>query len=173
MQSSLLILILWVWFTNAGRVFERNVFQDQPKVKLYGGSIINGVVDRDYASVRQFLGIPYAQPPVGDLRWEAPQTISLPNSVDAITYGRPCTQFLTTVPNVFNTDIFEFNVKNLNITGEDCLTLSVWTPEVAKNLPVVVFFYGGGWYTGGQDIPYQLPTQWIQRTKDLVVVVPK
>ncbi|KAJ4305468.1 hypothetical protein N0V90_000999 [Kalmusia sp. IMI 367209] len=70
-----------------------------------------------------------------------------------------------------NQDVLELNIQNTN-TGEDCLTLSLWTPKRAKKLPVLVFFYGGGWYTGGQDVPYTIPTQWVQRTQDLIVVVP-
>ncbi|KAF2706438.1 acetylcholinesterase [Pleomassaria siparia CBS 279.74] len=132
---------------------------------------VNGIVDHDYASVRQFLGIPYARPPVGELRWEAPQANRLPRSVNATAFGKSCKQFQGAIPNLFTEDVVEFNVPNVNASGEDCLTLSVWTPERAVNLPVIVFFYGGGWYTGGQDIPYQNPTQWVQRTKDLIVVV--
>lgn len=135
--------------------------------------MVSGVVDQDYPAVRQFLGIPFAQPPVGELRWEAPRANDLPELVNATTYGRSCTQSLGTIPNMFNTDVLEYNVADVNTSGEDCLTLSLWAPQDADNLPVIVFFYGGGWYTGGQDTPYQIPTQWVQRAKDLIVVVPK
>jgi carboxylesterase type B len=80
---------------------------------------------------------------------------------------------MDTSANVFTRDIFELNIADVNSSGEDCLTLSVWTPQHAQRLPVIVFFYGGGWYTGGQNTPYQIPTQWVQRTKDLIVVVLK
>lgn len=173
MPSFALVLLSWAWLTIGGAISEREVLPHRPKVTLSGGSVVSGVVDHDYSSVRQFLGVPYAQPPVGELRWEAPRANRLPRSLDATAYGRSCTQFLGTAANVFTRDVLEFNIGNINTTGEDCLTLSVWTPQHAKNLPVIVFFYGGGWYTGGQDIPYQIPTQWVQRTKDLVVVVPK
>ena len=77
------------------------------------------------------------------------------------------------IPNIVNRDVLEYNIRDTNATGEDCLTLSVWAPGRARKLPVIVFFYGGGWYTWGQDTPYLIPTQWVQRTKDLIVVVPK
>lgn len=120
-----------------------------------------------------FLGIPYAQPPVENLRWEAPRTNQLHGTVNATRYGISCTQFASTATNVYNRDVLEFKIADFNRTREDCLTLSVWTPRHARNLPVLIFFYGGDWYTGGQDTPYQIPAQWVQRTKDLIVVVPK
>lgn len=56
--------------------------------------------------------------------------------------------------------------------SEDCLTASVWTPRSAegKKLPVLIFFYGGDFVTGGQDVPYQIPAQWVDRSPDHVVV---
>ncbi|KAL9077265.1 MAG: hypothetical protein Q9157_003456 [Trypethelium eluteriae] len=171
-MQSFVLLLSWAWLWNGGKASEQKLFPHQPEVKLHGGSVISGVVDHNYSFVRQFLGIPYAQPPVGELRWEAPRPDHLPQSVNATSYGTSCTQFMGTIPNLFNKDVLEYNIGNLNIAGEDCLTLSIWTPQRATNLPVIVFFYGGGWYTGGQDTPYQIPTQWVERTKDLVVVVP-
>jgi carboxylesterase type B len=91
------------------------------------------------------------------------------------------------VPTIFSEDVPEYNIRDVNTTGEDCLTLSIWTPhdgakegkgkwkgqEKDDGLPVIVHFYGGGWYTGGQDIAYQIPTQWVQRKRDVIVVVLK
>ena len=94
-------------------------------------------------------------------------------------------------------EILEFNLQGLNRTGdvsEDCLTISVWTPSDAQDedcrwgghhrgppmkhenegkgdrLPVLIFFYGGGFSTGGEDVPYQIPAQWVNRTPDHLVV---
>jgi len=170
---SFVFFLLWTRPSFGLAGLERSTIPAQPKVTLSEGTEISGLVEPKYSSVRQFLGIPYAQPPVGDLRWEAPRSTRLPKSVRATTYGTSCTQFFASAANVFNRDVLEFNIGNINTTGEDCLNLSVWTPQNAKNLPVVIFFYGGGWYTGGQDVPYQIPTQWVQRTMDLIVVVPK
>ncbi|KAJ4413451.1 hypothetical protein N0V82_008525 [Gnomoniopsis sp. IMI 355080] len=74
-------------------------------------------------------------------------------------------------------DVLEFNLQGINTTGamsEDCLTLSVWAPNTngtARSLlPVLIFIYGGGFTTGGQDVPYQIPAQWVNRTPDHLVV---
>jgi cholinesterase len=173
MQFSIYCLSFWICVTLSSAFSKYTAHSLRPNVTLQQRSIVSGVIDGKYSSVRQFLGIPYAQPPVGELRWEAPRANQLPRSVDATAYGTSCTQFLGAIANVFTEDVLEFNIGNINTTGEDCLTLSIWTPQQAQDLPVIVFFYGGGWYTGGQDIQYQIPTQWVQRTKDLIIVVPK
>jgi len=82
--------------------------------------------------VQMFLGIPYAEPPVGDLRWKAPQAIkpwTEPLAADA--YGPVCPQ--------------KRGAKIVEGTNEDCLTINVWTPNVApeKKLPVMVWFHPG------------------------------
>ncbi len=78
-----------------------------------------------------FKGIPYAQPPVGPLRWRAPQPPQPWQGVrDGSRFGAICPQ-----------------LNGQQVVGdEDCLTLNVWTPQAkaAKPLPVMVFFTGGG-----------------------------
>jgi len=152
--------------------------------------------------VHQYLGIPYAVPPVGDLRWTAPALLDQPNAqVEATRLPPSCMQFLTNQGNsLYVRDVLEFNLQGLNRTGnitEDCLTLSVWTPSNAtsghaehggrhhgqpnhsntnnnnnssQGLPVLIFIYGGSFQTGGQDVPYQIPAQWVNRTADHIVV---
>ena len=166
-------LLSWAWPTMCNVISLHESLLHQPKVTLPGGSVVSGVIDHNYSSVQQFLGIPYAKPPIGELRWEAPRANQLPLSVNATALGRSCSQFAIETANLFTRDVLEFNNMDYSTTGEDCLTLSIWAPQRTENLPVLVFFYGGGWYNGGQDIPYQIPIQWVQRTKDLVVVVPK
>lgn len=86
-----------------------------------------------------FLGIPYAQAPVGDLRFRWPQSLntSFDDIRDASEYGYSCMQYYTT-----------FNL------SEDCLTLNVIRPSGNyTNLPVLVWIYGGGLYTGSTADP--------------------
>ena len=89
---------------------------------------------------REFLGIPYAQPPVSDLRWKAPQPAKAWTTTLATTkLGPSCPQIAVVglgVPNDY---------------AEDCLTLNVWTPNPApaKAAPVMVWIHGGGFIMGG------------------------
>ncbi|KAF3763180.1 alpha/beta-hydrolase [Cryphonectria parasitica EP155] len=147
-----------------------------PTVSTTSGRI-HGKIDPSLPNVNQYLGIPYAVPPVGDRRWTAPELLSQPDvDVEATSLPPSCMQYLTDLgDSLYVRDVLQFNLQGLNTTGaitEDCLTLSVWAPSSSSNqpVPVLIFFYGGGFSTGGQDVPYQIPAQWVNRTPDHIVV---
>lgn len=90
-----------------------------------------------------FLGIPYAAPPVQDLRWKAPQAPAKWNDI------RQCSNFAADFPQTVN------SLFRAPHQSEDCLHLNVWTPEVnnSQKLPVMVWIHGGGFVGGsGSDI---------------------
>ena len=91
------------------------------------------------SGVKAYLGVPYAKPPTQDLRWKPPQPISWKGVWNADRKGPECIQVLR--PHDINHYFGE------EPSGEDCLTLNIWTPAQAKagdGRPVVVFIYGGG-----------------------------
>ena len=102
-----------------------------------------GVVEgKQDGPVRAFLGIPYAAPPVDQLRWRAPMPAAKWKGVRAATeFGSHCMQ-----PTIYADMIF----RDPGIS-EDCLTLNIWTPAKDKKakLPVMVWIYGGGFIAGG------------------------
>ena len=84
----------------------------------------------------EFLGIPYAQPPVGDLRWREPVPAKPWTGVrDATTFGAPCAQAV----------LGDWNRHDAETSKEDCLFLNVMTPVWPPKapLPVMVWFHGG------------------------------
>jgi para-nitrobenzyl esterase len=108
----------------------------------------NGVVEgtTEANGVRAFKGIPFAAPPVGDLRWKEPQPVQNWEGVKQTTqFGPRCMQ----------RPIFgDMNFRS-NGMGEDCLYLNVWTPAKSGNekLPVLVYYYGGGFMAGDGSEP--------------------
>lgn len=120
---------------------------------------------RSNAGFALFRGIPYAKPPVGDLRWKAPEE---PESFEGIricdTYGDACAQYdrWDSAVDDINDDsghpyILIDNYPYPPKMSEDCLYLNIYTPAQSKNdrLPVMIYIHGGGcqqWY--GSDYEY-------------------
>jgi len=114
------------------------------QVKTENGTV-EGVSNADQ-TVRMFKGIPFAAPPVGELRWRAPQSAANWTGVRmADKFGSACLQ-----TNVFGDIYFRDNQPS-----EDCLNLSIWIPAKAASgkLPVIVWFYGGGFVAGSNSEP--------------------
>ena len=112
-------------------------------------TIENGTIEGNYdtkTDVQKYFGIPFAKPPVGELRWKAPQ------AVDNWNYVKETKKFSA---RPIQAIVFGDMNSRSNGLSEDCLYLNVWTPAKrnTKNLPVLVYFYGGGNYAGDASEP--------------------
>lgn len=117
-------------------------------VKTENG-VVRGLPAAD-PRIISFKGIPFAAPPVGNLRWRAPQPAGDWEGV------RECFEFaaisMQNIPGLDTDNIYtrEWNVDSEIPMSEDCLYLNVWTPAKSEqdNLPVYVWFFGGAWQYG-------------------------
>lgn len=119
-----------------------------PQVKIDAGAL-QGVWVAGAPHLADFLGIPYAAQPVGNLRWKPPQPPPTWSGVrEATKYGPACPQ----TPSPWLPEML--GIQKMG-TNEACLYLNVWTPQLHKaaKLPVMVWVHGGGNVEGSAEWP--------------------
>ncbi|MFN8347077.1 MAG: carboxylesterase family protein [Spirosomataceae bacterium] len=121
---------------------QNNAFSVQTTVE-------NGIIEGNYdtkTGIQTYFGVPFAKPPVGELRWKAPQPAENWKGVK---------QTKTFSARPMQTVVFGDMNSRSNGVSEDCLYLNVWTPAKrnTKDLPVLVYFYGGGNVAGDASEP--------------------
>lgn len=141
--------------------------QKNPVLSIEGGKVQG--VELDQCIV--YRGIPYAAPPVGDLRWKRPQPVVAWDGVMQANDFRNAAMQAAHDPNDGNygTEFFETDAPY----SEDCLYLNIWTPKYAaghpeKKLPVAMWIHGGA-YTGGWSFEPEMDGEaWA--AKDVILV---
>lgn len=119
-----------------------NAFPIQIKIE-------NGTIEGNYnthTGIQTYFGVPFAKPPIGELRWKAPQPLENWEGVkETKAFG----------PRPMQTLVFGDMKSRSDGVSEDCLYLNVWTPaeRSTKELPVLVYFYGGGNVAGDASEP--------------------
>ena len=124
---------------------------DALKVRVKTGILVGSRED----DVRIFKNVPFAAPPVGNLRWAPPQPpLRWDGDRAADKFGPPCSQLdalrMSQAKKVLPAGIW-IGAPLVANGSEDCLSLNIWAPEKARKSPVIVYFYGAG---GSADMPY-------------------
>ena len=145
---------------------------ENPIVTTNNGKVQGVLVDNNQTVV--FRGIPYAAPPVGDLRWKKPQPVANWDTIRVCdTFGPASMQESHSDPNSFYTK--EFYWEGDPEFSENSLYLNVWTPVEAaahpeKKLPVAVWIHGGAYVSGwGHEVTMD-GEAWAQRDVILVTI---
>ena len=159
MKKWLLALPLLAWLGCTPEV-------NNPVLTIEGGQV-QGVL-ADNPGVYVYRGIPYAAPPIGDLRWKEPQPVVAWDGVKiADTFGHPGYQAVH-YPGGYAT---EWGYGKEAPYSEDCLYLNVWTKapgDASKKLPVALWIHGGGYREGWGSEPEFDGQEWA--SKDVVLV---
>jgi cholinesterase len=125
----------------AGIVYSQT-FSIGRTVNTTTGSITGHAADWK-PEVSEYLGIPYAEPPIGNLRFAAPKPLKSSKSITATKFGLACPE------NIGG------KASTMVGAGEDCLTLNVWTKPQSgeKSKAVMIWIYGGGFGSGRSSTP--------------------
>jgi para-nitrobenzyl esterase len=117
---------------------------------------IQGEINPLVNNVRQFIGIPFAQPPIGTLRFKPPMPLPPVNSSSSGIYNATAAAHKGGFPLL---NCFQISGKNSTHGEEDCLYLDIFLPLYINNgtlLPVVIYIYGGGFQTSDPHNPSHL-----------------
>ncbi|KAJ6452477.1 carboxylesterase [Mycena sanguinolenta] len=152
-------------------------------VSTSGGDVI-GHPASNRPAVTEYLGIPFARPPIGDLRFAPP--VGFENSggvINAATFSVSCPYAASTGTIAYPNKTANFDrivgafLGEGGVVGEDCLTLNVWSKENSMSSastegpgrPVMVFFYGGRFAIGGTNNTFY-NGQYLADSEDVIVV---
>jgi len=135
------VFLLFVVFMSAAGIASADLCSEPVDTEY--GTIVG--MDDDDTGTCAWLGIPYAAPPVGYLRWKAPQPVPEWDGVrKADSLGDRCVQA---------GGIMSGSGPQGVGMSEDCLNLNIWKPAKSGVFPVMFWIHGGGYYTGGGNYP--------------------
>ncbi|XP_040205233.1 cholinesterase [Rana temporaria] len=142
--SAICLTVIYLFCTNVQCEDDDVVLTKDGKVRGYQIPVFS-------KTITAFLGIPYAEPPVGALRFKRPEPIKSWTTVwNATNYGNSCYQYVDQAfPGFSGAEMWNPNTE----LSEDCLYLNIWIPSPKpRNASVMVWIYGGGFETGTSSL---------------------
>ncbi|GJC88693.1 acetylcholinesterase 1 [Colletotrichum liriopes] len=176
MRYVLLLLVGWIACSTQARNLPQHSYSKQTdaihelSVETTAG-IVTGFINDTAPSVRQWLGIPYAEPPIGALRFAPPKPKNQFHNLVTNSYKPSCIQQLSNASTPYTDLVPEFLINGGQ--SEDCLYINIYAPlnPVSEKLPVFIYIPGGGFTGGGADSLYKIPDQWIQSTQAHIFII--
>uniref|UniRef100_A0A0N5A6M4 Acetylcholinesterase n=1 Tax=Parastrongyloides trichosuri TaxID=131310 RepID=A0A0N5A6M4_PARTI len=148
--------------------FSLSSCQQTTRVSTNHGILIGKKSDI-YRHITEFLGVPFAEPPVGDLRFQPPvelNSTAYGNGFEAVKRANTC--FYNRINNGFR-GVDEWNPLSLPMS-EDCLQLNMWVPK-RKSGAVLIFIFGRGYHAGSPSIPFNDGNSLALNTKAIVITI--
>ena len=164
MKKYAILFVICVFTTMFGFQCDNN-----PVLTIEGGKITG--VETETPGVIVYKGIPYAAPPVGELRWKEPQPVIPWDGIKVTDNFGPAAIQNDQVPGSFYQKEFFFDGDP--VRSEDCLYLNIWTPapgQTNKKLPVAMWIHGGAYMQGFGHEPEFDGEQWAKRNVILVTI---
>uniref|UniRef100_A0A0K0EB39 Acetylcholinesterase n=2 Tax=Strongyloides stercoralis TaxID=6248 RepID=A0A0K0EB39_STRER len=140
----------------------------EPNITTYYGNITGTNITVLGKKMTEYLGIPYAFPPIGNLRFKEPLEINhnhFNTTYFAVHLASACPQIIR----VMNFSGYD-DLNPTNGTSENCLKLNMWVPESNTSMPVLVFFHGGSWTVGSGSVDKFNGSVLALKTRSIVVV---
>ncbi|KAL4950663.1 Alpha/Beta hydrolase protein [Aspergillus filifer] len=140
--------------------------------------LVHGIYNDTAQTVRAFLGIPYAEAPINELRFSPPvakSPISADQPIDASKFGPPCPQTFS-YDNESIWSILPYNPWNTANISEDCLSVNVWTPVTSNTASqdekkaVLMFVHGGAYMQGAGSVGFYDGSEVVKEHGDVLVV---
>ncbi|KAF7907465.1 uncharacterized protein EAF01_005051 [Botrytis porri] len=180
MKLSVLSIFAIVVFANASAPLEsrQSNWTVGQTVQTSSGPV-NGHPSLNSSQVSEYLGIPFAKPPVGDLRFAAPVAYNGNTTINGTNFGYTCPAQTTTynATIIAQSDVTSTGLGLLTLLGdltaqsEDCLTLNVWTkPQTGDAKKAVLLWIYGGAFSSGSSASPAYNGQYIVEQEDVIVV---
>jgi len=155
-KSTILTMIKYIFLLlTVASIISADDFSPQLLINTPSLGLIQGEINPLVGNVRQFIGIPFAQPPIGRLRFKPPMPRPPVNSSSSI-YNATAAAHQGGFPLL---NCFQISGKNSTHGEEDCLYLDIYLPLNINNgtlLPVVIYIYGGGFQSSDPRNPSHL-----------------